>query len=152
MKVVLIEDSIPLRERFRALINAIEGTQMVGEADNEDEALELIARLQPDVVLLDLLLSVGSGLAVLKQVKATWPAIKVAVITSHAEPHYRERCMGLGADRFYDKQKDMPACLGQLSDWATPSSSDDAPRPVSPGELEPASARLVNGTPLPSDE
>jgi DNA-binding NarL/FixJ family response regulator len=90
----------------------------------------LITRLQPDVVLLDLRLSAGSGLAVLKHVKIAWPAIKVAVMTSHAQPDYRERCMELGADRFYDKQKDMPACLGQLSDWTTPSSPDDAPRPA----------------------
>lgn len=140
-----------MRERLRALINAIDGAQMVGEADNEDEALELIARLQPDVVLLDLRLSAGSGLAVLKHVKTAWPAIKVAVMTSHAQPQYRERCMGLGADRFYDKQKHMPACLGQLSDWATPSSPDYAPKSVSPGELISASSRLANGTPLPSD-
>lgn len=124
---------------------------MVGEADNEDEALELIARIRPDVVLLDLRLSGGSGLAVLKQVKTAWPAIKVAVMTSHAQPHYRERCMGLGADRFYDKQKDMQACLGQLSDWATPSAPDETAKPALPGEPEPGSARLANGTPLPSD-
>lgn len=142
MKVVLIEDSIPLRERFRALINAIDGAQMVGEAGSEDEALALIAQIQPDVVLLDLWLSTGSGLAVLKQVKTAWPTIKVAVLTSHAQSHYRERSMEFGAERFYDKQKDIQACLGQLSDWAA----------ASPGEAESASARLANGTPLPSDQ
>lgn len=107
MKVFLVEDSPVIRERLREAVALVDGAEVVVEAETELEAVRGILERRPDVVVLDLALAKGSGVEVLRQVKAAQPAIKVIVLTNKTEPQYRNRCMALGADRFLDKARDF---------------------------------------------
>lgn len=113
MKIFLVEDSPDIRERLHTLISEVAGAEMEAEADNQEDALHGISEVRPDVVILDLHLASGSGMEVLHQVKAKQSAPRVIVLTNFGYPQYRKRCMGLGADYFLDKSRDI-GTLGSL--------------------------------------
>jgi DNA-binding NarL/FixJ family response regulator len=69
IRVCLVEDQTLVREGLRALLALNADIQVVGEANDGEEALEVIAREKPDVVLLDLRMPRLDGLGVLKQIK-----------------------------------------------------------------------------------
>lgn len=69
IRVCLVEDQTLVREGLRALLALNADIQVVGEANDGEEALEVIAREKPDVVLLDLRMPKLDGLGVLKQIK-----------------------------------------------------------------------------------
>ncbi len=114
MKIFLVEDSLDIRERLRVLIRDIANTEIIGEADNQEEALQGICQLLPDVVILDLHLAGGNGMSALQQIKQKRPGTLVIVLTNHGYPQYRKRCLELGADYFLDKTSGIKAMLGIL--------------------------------------
>lgn len=118
MKVFLVEDSQVVRERLRDMIAGIAGIELVAEVDNEDEAMQGICAVLPDVVILDLTLVGGSGMEVLRRIRLQPLSMLVIVLTNYSQPQYRKKCLNLGADYFLDKTKDISVLeelLNQLS-------------------------------------
>ena len=64
MRVLVVDDEEPARERPRQLLAAVPGLEVIGEAANGEQAIERIGELKPDVVLLDIQMPVASGLEV----------------------------------------------------------------------------------------
>lgn len=107
MKVFLVEDSPVIRERLRGMVASIPETELVAEADNEDDAVRGICAIRPDVVILDLTLARGSGMEVLRQIRGQPLASLVIVLTNYGYPQYQKKCMELGANYFMDKSRDI---------------------------------------------
>lgn len=103
MNVFIVEDSKLIRGHLETMLSEIPGIAFSGHAVDESEAIERIKALLPDVVILDIRLQSGSGFNVLKYVKEHLAAIKVMVLTNHADEYYITRCMNAGADYFFDK-------------------------------------------------
>lgn len=103
MRVYVVEDSPIVRERLLEMLSGIEGVDVVGSADNAGEAIEGILRLLPDVALLDIKLRTGSGIAVLKQIRQRAPRVATIMLTNYASAEHRQRCLGAGANYFFDK-------------------------------------------------
>ncbi len=79
---ILIADDHPLfRKGMRALLASLPDIEVVGEAATGDEAITLAATLQPDVILMDLQMPGGGGLAATRQIVQTSPHIRVLVVT-----------------------------------------------------------------------
>lgn len=80
---VLIADDHPIfRNGMRALLTSVPGIEVAGEAINGDEAIDLAASLQPDVVLMDLQMPGGvGGIEATRRILATSPHIRVLVVT-----------------------------------------------------------------------
>ena len=119
MRMLLVEDSRILRERLHRLFQSIPGLLVVAETDNEADARDHLERYRPDATVLDLRLRQGSGLSVLKHIRARYPDTKVIVLTNFGQQEYRERCLSLGADHFFDKTQDLAAfeaLLAKLTD------------------------------------
>lgn len=117
MKVFITDDSSIVVERLADLLGQIRGLELVGHAGDVPQAAQLIQKLNPDVIILDLQLPNGSGLDVLKVVKRNSPQTCVIVFTNFPYPQYRKRCLDAGANFFLDKSSDfdkIPAILGQL--------------------------------------
>lgn len=89
------------------MINGIPGIKLIGNVDNEADAVRNIGAAQPDLVILDLTLAIGNGMEVLRQVKLQGFSGMVIVLTNYAYPQYRNKCMGLGADYFLDKSQEI---------------------------------------------
>lgn len=103
MKVLIADDSTLVRERLVALISELETVELVGQAGNAREALRVIQRLRPDVVILDIRMPGGSGIQVLEAIKTSTAAPVVIMLTAFPYPQYRKKCLELGADYFLDK-------------------------------------------------
>lgn len=115
MRVVVVEDSDLV---FAALVEVLAkcpGAQVAGRATSEAAAIALVERERPDVVLLDLNLDPGSGLAVLRKLRRAGSTAQVLVVSNNAGEWIRARCVAEGADGFFDKCADLGRLLKHLA-------------------------------------
>jgi two-component system, OmpR family, response regulator AdeR len=98
--ILICEDEAALRELVRAILGP---EYRFAEASEGDEALALIRELEPDLVVLDLMLPGKSGLDVLSELRADRLAGRTPVVVVTAWAHAEERVLAAGADRFIAK-------------------------------------------------
>jgi two-component system, NarL family, response regulator DevR len=107
LRVFLVEDTIPIRQRMAARLGAIDGVEIVGEAEEAGAALTGIDTTRADVVVLDLRLSAGTGIELLVSLaKSMSPAITI-VLTNHSSTWFRQACVAAGAQYFFDKTSEF---------------------------------------------
>jgi len=107
MKVFIADDSAVLCERLIEMLSDIRDIEIVGHAQNVTEALTSIKKLNPDIVILDIRMPGGSGIDVLQEIKKDKHAPMVIILTNYPYPQYRKKCLGLGADYFFDKSTEF---------------------------------------------
>jgi len=101
-RLLVTDDSMMIRELIKEL--ALEsGWQIVGEAANGDEAIELFKQYQPDVTTLDLVMPVHDGLHALRGIRAIDPQAKVLVISAISQTEVLREALSLGASDFIVK-------------------------------------------------
>lgn len=113
-----MEDSAEIRERLRDMLESILHVELAGEADNENDAMRDICRIQPDAVILDFSSARGNSLSLMYRIKLQSLSIRVIVLTNNAYPQYRKKCMESGADYFLDKSRDIETLSSLLSSLA----------------------------------
>ena len=128
LRVLLVDDSRPVRERVRRLIEESGAAEIVGEAATVAGALALFRDLRPETVVLDLHLADGLGFTVLAEVKRTPPACVVIVLTNFDLANCRACCRELGADFLFNKAKDFNRVPEVLAGLRAPGV---APQPAS---------------------
>ncbi|MCC7372465.1 MAG: response regulator transcription factor [Chloroflexi bacterium] len=84
IRVLLVDDHAVVRKGLRALFEQEAGIEVAGEAANGEEAVRMVERLRPDVVLLDLEMPVMGGVEAAQRISALLPEAKIVVLTSHA--------------------------------------------------------------------
>ncbi|MFN0079627.1 MAG: response regulator [Prosthecobacter sp.] len=117
LRVLLVEDSVPVRQRIRSLIEESCPVEIVGETGSASTALALFQVHQPHAVVLDLNLAEGDGVQVLATIKRSHPACVVVVLTNFDIPESRGQCVWLGADHFFHKSSEferVPEVLAEL--------------------------------------
>jgi DNA-binding NarL/FixJ family response regulator len=97
IRVLLVDDHAIVREGLRALLDETASLQIVGEAADGTEALELAHRLRPDVVLMDLKMPGLPAADAIRTIRAQYPATHVLVLTSYAEDRLVEEVLRAGA-------------------------------------------------------
>jgi DNA-binding NarL/FixJ family response regulator len=105
LDVVLVEDHPMFREQLAQLINKEPGLKISGEADNVQDALQLIEQKNPDIAIVDLTLKGPSGLELLKDLKAKEIDVPVLVLSMHDEALYAERVLKAGARGYITKNE-----------------------------------------------
>jgi len=105
--VFLVDDSPLVLERLEDLIEEVPGTRVVGSAGGSRDAIREILAIKPDVVLLDLTLSQGSGFDVLAAVHAREPGIDIYMLSNFSSEPYRRQAARLGARGFFDKSSEF---------------------------------------------
>ena len=114
MKVLLVDDSLIIRQRLKRMLADVKGVQVTGEAGDAQEAIDAILKQKPDVVLLDIHLLNGSGMDVLQSLKKATPAPAVIVLTNYPYPQYRQKCTEVGADFFFVKSTEFDQVVPAL--------------------------------------
>ena len=102
-RVLLVDDHALVRAGIRALIDTIDGVEVVAEAGNGREALQQVEKFAPDLVLLDLTMPEMSGFEVLEQIVQRSPQVRVIILTMHEAREYAIQAMSLGAAGFIPK-------------------------------------------------
>ncbi|MGG1516028.1 response regulator transcription factor [Paenibacillus oryzisoli] len=106
MRVIIAEDQGMLRGALSALLDLEDDIEVVGQADNGEQALELIQDLLPDICLLDIEMPKMTGLDVAEKVKTDGLACKVVILTTFSRSGYFQRAMRTGVHGFL--LKDSP--------------------------------------------
>jgi DNA-binding NarL/FixJ family response regulator len=113
--VLIVEDHPMFRERLRELIDKEPGLNVCGEADNIETALAVLrGRASVDVVVLDITLRNGSGLELLKHMKAEHLSTPVLVLSMHDESLYAERSLLAGAKGYLTKYEASPRVMAAI--------------------------------------
>jgi len=118
MNVFVVEDSEAMRENLRTMLSDFHDIKIVGYAADEVGAIDQIDALLPDVVILDLNLLSGSGIAVLKNIKKHHEAIKVMVLTNCTDEFYVDACKRAKADFFFDKSFQFMQVREVFAKWS----------------------------------
>ncbi|HKS10843.1 MAG TPA: response regulator transcription factor [Pyrinomonadaceae bacterium] len=103
IRTLIADDHALVRAGIRALVEKIQGVQVVAEAGKGSEAKEFISKLQPDLVLLDITMPDGNGFDVLSHVREKFPKTRVIVLTVHEASEYAIRALREGAAGFLPK-------------------------------------------------
>jgi len=96
-RVLVADDHTLVRAGIRALLESIDGVQVIAESGDGHETLDLIARHLPDVALLDIGMPGLNGLEVLKRVRQAAQRTKVIILSMHADPTYVTQALRAGA-------------------------------------------------------
>lgn len=105
LKIFLADDSALIRDRITAML-AQHAMTVVGHASTVQRAIDGILAARPGVVVLDVRLADGSGLAVLRAVRRVLPEIAFVVFSNDAGTAFRQRYLSQGAASFLDKSRD----------------------------------------------
>lgn len=104
--ILIAEDHKLIVEGYLMLINKIENLKVVGTASDGEKAIEMIEKLKPNYVILDLHMPKVNGLDVLKHVKEYFPATKVIIISMFGDPSMHAEAVRLGARGYLLKHSD----------------------------------------------
>lgn len=97
IRVLVVDDHAVVRSGLRAVLLAFDDLEMVGEASSGEEALHLCQQLQPDVVLMDLIMPGMDGTAATRAIRQRWPQTQVIALTSFKERELVEEVLKAGA-------------------------------------------------------
>ncbi|MEI4829780.1 response regulator transcription factor [Bacillus sp. FJAT-53711] len=93
IRIIIAEDQRMLRGALGALLDLEDDIEVVGQAENGEEALKLIETLQPDVSIMDIEMPIQSGLDVAETLRKQQSQCRVMILTTFARPGYFERAM-----------------------------------------------------------
>jgi DNA-binding NarL/FixJ family response regulator len=106
-RLILADDHHLLRRGFRSLLSNEPGLEVVGEASNGLEAIEICRRLKPDLVLMDVRMPEMDGITATRTIKQEQPGVGVLMVTMHENPDYLLQALDAGAAGYV--LKDAPA-------------------------------------------
>jgi two-component system, NarL family, response regulator NreC len=111
IKVLIAEDHNVVREAFSALLDRYDEIEVVGGADDGRQALEMAARLKPDVLLMDLAMPGLNGVEATAQLKRSQPGIKVLMVTGYGDDERVVEALKAGASGYVLKRSDPAELL-----------------------------------------
>lgn len=96
VKIIIVDDHLIVREGIRLILETQDGYEVIGEAENGQQALVLLETKVPDVILLDLNMPILDGLNFLKKFNSLGKGIPVIVLTTYNEQHLLLEAVELG--------------------------------------------------------
>ncbi len=113
-RILLADDHRMFRQGLRDMIERKTAFEVVGEAGTGQEALALAAQLQPDIVLLDIQMPHGNGVAVAQQLARTQPDVKIVMLTMYREDQHLVDAIRAGARGYLLKDADAAELISVL--------------------------------------
>jgi two-component system CheB/CheR fusion protein len=103
IRVLLADDHSMFREGLRTLLNACPDIQVVAEAENGEQAVDLVQTLQPDVVVMDINMPVMNGIDATRLIKKRQPSVYVIGLSMHADQIVKNGFSEAGGDKYVSK-------------------------------------------------
>ncbi|HVT89291.1 MAG TPA: response regulator transcription factor [Tepidisphaeraceae bacterium] len=112
--VLLIDDHPIVRKGIAALINSEPDLEVCGEAATMQETLGLIAKVHPQLAIVDISLDGNNGIELIKNLSSRWPNIPLLAYSMHDESIYAERALRAGAKGYVMKQSPPESLLSAI--------------------------------------
>jgi CheY-like chemotaxis protein len=129
-RILLIEDSAVLTRRLVDLLSEPGRVEVAAQATTQSEALSRLQQSAFDVLVVDIELAEGNGVAVIRAARQLYPPDAqplIVVLTNYASDFVRDHCFAAGADYFLDKMRDIALLKAVVVDghskWTPPHSS-----------------------------
>ena len=115
IRVLLADDHAQFREGLKEMLLTDEGIEVVGEAGDGAQAIEIAGRVRPDVVILDLAMPVMDGREALGPLlRDVWPPPRVVILTMHGGTGQRRELLGMGASVFLAKSASLAEIIAAV--------------------------------------
>lgn len=114
MNVMIADDQSIVREGLKMILSLHEGIQVSGEASCGEEVLQLLPQTETDVILMDIRMPGMDGIEATKAVKASYPSVKVIILTTFEDDHYIFAGLKSGADGYILKDADSEEIIASL--------------------------------------
>lgn len=113
LRVFIVEDSPVIRENLVSALEELVPATVVGWADNEHGALRWLSdpANRCDLAIIDIFLRAGSGAGILRALQTAGSTTERVVLTNYASPDIARQCLKLGAQRVFDKSRDIDALM-----------------------------------------
>ena len=120
LKTFLVEDNPVILQSLIATLQELTPVDVVGIAENEEKAVQWLSEPgnKARLVIVDIFLSGGSGLGVLKAAHQMQHGRHMVVLSNYATKDMRTRCLALGAERVFDKSTEIDALLQYCTELA----------------------------------
>jgi DNA-binding NarL/FixJ family response regulator len=107
IRLMIVDDHAIVRQGLRAIFRVTSGLELAGEADGGRAAIELASKLQPDVVLMDLVMPEVDGVAAIAAIKRAQPGVRIVALTTFADAELVLGAVQAGADGYLLKDVDV---------------------------------------------
>ena len=104
IKILIVDDHALVREGIRAMVGLQEGIEVVGEAEDGLQAIEMTRTLSPDVVLMDIAMPKYGGLEATLEIKKKYKDAKVLILSQYDDPQYLDRFLKAGVSGYILKK------------------------------------------------
>lgn len=119
LRAFIVENSPVIRENLAGTLEELANVEVIGSAADEDSAVHWMSResaRKADVVIVDIFLNSGSGLGVLRAAQRLGVPARRVVLTNYATDDMRRRCANLGAERVFDKCRQLDDLINYCAD------------------------------------
>ncbi len=104
LRILIAEDHQTVREGVKLLVNAQTDMEVVGEAGDGEIAIKEVARLKPDLLLMDISMPNLNGLKATRRLRLDYPNLKILMLTRHTDDGYLQQLLEAGASGYVLKQ------------------------------------------------
>ena len=115
IKVLIVDDQYLIREGLRMMLSLYEGIEIVGEVSNGKEAIQVLEKLEVDLLLMDVRMPVMDGVEATKAIKEKYPDVKVLILTTFDEDEYIFEALQNGADGYLLKDISSENLVGAIN-------------------------------------
>ena len=103
IRVLIVDDHPQVRRGLSVFLELWDDLKLVGEAENGKQALELVPKLHPDVILMDLVMPVMDGVKATRMIRQTFPDVQIVVLTSTVDFELVKEALKAGAHSYMFK-------------------------------------------------
>jgi two-component system, NarL family, response regulator NreC len=111
IRVLIVDDHAVLRQSLRHLLEASPGVEVIGDAGNGRDAVELAEQLKPDVVLMDSVMPGLNGIEATRQIRKRLPKVRVLMLTGYMEDEQISNALKAGASGYVVKKSEIDELL-----------------------------------------
>ena len=133
VRVLIVDDQAPFRNAARAVVEATDGFEVVGESDTGEASIEVAARLKPDLVLMDVNLPGINGLEATRRILQTSSGVTVMLLSTYEEEEFASKATECGAAAYIAKSRFDPDRLA--ASWTSATGTDPTTWVPNPGKL-----------------